>query len=260
MYAAIIGISLFCVIILWQRLLTKGGALAAFFLGVTSFAAFGGRSLMIIGAFFVSSMLWTKVGKSKKDESQILRHESGGRSAGQVLANGGAGLLAALLSLLFPSPIWIAAFAASFAEAAADTWASELGFLSKSKPYHIKLRKRVEAGLSGAVSTFGTAAAIAGGAFISVISLVLYDEITPATLVFILIGAIAGCFADTLFGAYVEPSYTCRVCGIQTEADEHCGWKPVKIWGSRLMTNNAVNFLSSLTAGGLALAASALLA
>jgi uncharacterized protein (TIGR00297 family) len=240
------AIAVFCFLIYRLKLLTAGGSLAAFLLGTTAYTAFDWRALVLIGAFFASSVIWTKFGKRRKNASEVLRHESGGRTAGQVLANGGAGLAAALLHLFMPSPVWLAAFAASFAEAAADTWASELGFLSKEKPYHLKLRKKVEPGLSGAVSWLGSTASAAGALCIAVAAIQLYNEISFEAAAIIAACGFAGCFADTIFGAYVEPACHCCVCGIQTESEIHCGEKTVTTRGAVWMTNNMVNFLSSL--------------
>ncbi|MFC0188267.1 DUF92 domain-containing protein [Fictibacillus aquaticus] len=258
-FAAGAAIALFCFIVYRLKLLTAGGSSAAFVLGITAYAAFDWHALVLIGAFFASSVIWTKFGKRRKIASEVLRHESGGRTAGQVLANGGAGLAAAAVHLFMPSPVWLAAFAASFAEAAADTWASELGFLSKEKPYHLKLRKKVEPGLSGAVSWLGSTASAAGAICIAVAAFLLYNEISLAVAAIIAASAVAGCFADTIFGAWVEPACQCRRCGIQTESELHCGEKTVTTRGAVWMTNNMVNFLSSFFSACLAAALTALL-
>jgi hypothetical protein len=50
--------------------------------------------------------------------------KGGERDARQVLANGGLFTLAALGSLLAPSPLWEAAGAGAIAAATADTWAT----------------------------------------------------------------------------------------------------------------------------------------
>ena len=61
------------------------------------------------------------------------------------------------------------------AAANSDTWASEIGSMSKGKPISVKTFKRAERGTSGAVSLLGTFAAVVGSFLIALPSYFLFD-------------------------------------------------------------------------------------
>jgi len=72
----------------------------------------------------------------------------------QVLANGGAAVLLAIASAALPSGerLFFAAFIGALATVTADTWATELGLLSKEPPRLITTWQSAHKGESGAVS------------------------------------------------------------------------------------------------------------
>ena len=61
-----------------------------------------------------------------------------------------------------PNPINIYLYAATVAAATSDTWATEFGKLSKSKPISITLFEPIEHGLSGGITMIGTFGSILG--------------------------------------------------------------------------------------------------
>ena len=89
-----------------------------------------------------------------------------GRDLGQALANGGAAAVFAAAFGLAVTPhirdLWQAAMLGALAAVTADTWATELGVLSRRPPVMITTGKPAVPGRSGAVSTGGTLAAAAG--------------------------------------------------------------------------------------------------
>jgi len=109
-----------------------------------------------------------------------------GRTPLQILANG----LPAALGIALGSPSF---FLGALATALADTLASEIGAKS---PYawHPRLGK-VESGTNAAVSVLGTLALITGTLLFAPWSWWLGVPIFP-----VIIGGIAGAFADTLLG------------------------------------------------------------
>ncbi|GFR39523.1 hypothetical protein PRECH8_28190 [Insulibacter thermoxylanivorax] len=152
----------------WRRSLSGSGAAAAVVLGtalytLTTLAWYGA-----LIAFFVSSTVWSKVKRGHKAEAERHYAKGGRRDAGQVAANGGIPLLMAVGWTIFPHPAWWYAYLGALAAVTADTWATELGALSRRKPRSIITGKRVEPGTSGGITLFGLAASCAGGAFIGV--------------------------------------------------------------------------------------------
>jgi uncharacterized membrane protein len=130
----------------------------------------------------------------------------------------------------------------------ADTWATELGTLSKRPPRLITTGKVVPVGTSGGVSLLGTAVSLLGGLLIGVTAAVLLQNWALAPLG--AIGGLCGSLFDSLLGATAQQIYYCDVCQKETEKKVHCGQttRPFKGW--RWMNNDLVNLLASL-AGGL---------
>lgn len=249
MMIILVGIALLSIMSALFKWLTIAGSLTAFILGVIINKAFGWQGLIILALFFITSTLLTKWKKDKKQDQNALHPEDKkGRSAWQVLANGGAALLAAIGQLTLSDPLWHIVFAATFATATADTWASEIGVLSKRRPFHIKEWKKVEPGLSGAVSGLGTIAAATGALLIGFSFYFLYDT-SITILMCIAISGFLGNVADTLFGAWFEQKYVCSICKRETESSAHCGAKTVKVFGYAFFTNNLVNFSSTIIGG-----------
>ncbi|WHY70433.1 DUF92 domain-containing protein [Fictibacillus enclensis] len=244
-------LALFVAIAYKIRMLTLGGAFSSWGIGVVVCAAFGYRGLGLLLLFFISSSLLSKWGKEKKKKLRTLSVESKGRNAGQVFANGGAAFLAGAGFLFFSHPFWLALFIASLAEAAADTWASEVGVLSKGEPYHILRRTRVERGISGAVSPLGLTAAALGSLLISVTGALLFFEGKWAFYVFLItfLAGFLGNILDTIIGGTVQLGFRCPVCGAEVEVHTHCGVPTEQIKGWSSVNNNTVNFISSTLAG-----------
>ncbi|WP_083979302.1 DUF92 domain-containing protein [Bacillus alveayuensis] len=227
------------------RSLSISGAVAAFFVGLFISFGFAWKGLIILGAFFVSSSLWSKLQKHKK-ESVLEKVEKGEqRDYVQVLANG---IIPAIISLVYffsPSMLWRDMFIVAIAAANSDTWASEIGSLSKQPPRFITTWKIVERGTSGGITFLGTIASIAGALFIGIVSFVLWNDIY---LVLISLFGFFGSIIDTWIGAVGQANYRCFVCGVETEKKQHCGQRTIRIKGWRFMNNDMVNWLSILSA------------
>ncbi|WP_336787115.1 DUF92 domain-containing protein [Paenibacillus sp. MMO-177] len=267
----------------WLRLLAGlagSGLIAAAAYRTRSLSGSGAWSAMIMGtgfvtlgepvwfgsliAFFVSSTLWSKWKKRHraKAAAEANYEKTGRRDAGQVWANGGIGLLLCAGNALWPDAAWLFAYIGVMAAVNADTWATEIGALSRSAPRSITTGKRVKPGTSGAVTPLGTLAALAGAAFIGGVAAALLAlpqqadaaaGSAPGGAAAVVIAAaaagLAGCFADSLLGATGQAMYRCRVCGSETERAVHCGTAAERVRGLAALNNDRVNFLSSVFAG-----------
>ncbi|UYZ20769.1 DUF92 domain-containing protein [Mesobacillus jeotgali] len=228
------------------KFLKPSGAFAAFLTGLLIWAGFELKGLILLGVFFLTSSLLSRY-KSKVKEHLGEIHEKGSaRDWAQVAANGGTAALAGLANFISPDPVWLIVLAISIASANADTWASELGVLSKQQPVSIKSFKRVPRGTSGAISGFGTAATAAGSLVIALTAGYLFGMGSGGVFLVFLFG-LAGSLLDTLLGAYLQAGFQCVRCHLPTEKMIHCSSPTKQISGFSRINNDAVNFISGFT-------------
>lgn len=232
----------------WKlRLLSLSGAFAAFVVGCAIVLGFGLEGLIILGLFFISSSIFSKYKKSRKSFLKDVHEKGSVRDWVQVCANGGIAAISGFVAYFYSDPIFTLAFAISLASANADTWASELGSLSKRPPLSIRGGTRVTVGTSGAVSLLGTVAGFFGAMLIAA-SATLLLQLEIKTFMFILIFGFGGMLIDTILGAYFQAEYRCLHCSLIIEKPSHCGRKAILIKGVNWLRNDAVNFLSCLIA------------
>lgn len=224
--------------------LDASGAAAAAILGTLAVAA-GWDWGTILVAYFVSTSALSRIGRAERDRRTAGRIEKGGpRDAIQVLANGGLFATAAAGFVLTRAPAWQVLAAASLAASAADTWATEIGTLSRSAARSILTGRRVPAGTSGGVTALGMMAALAGAAFVaSVAWLCGWERVSAHAAV---IGGVAGAVLDSILGAAVQARWWCGTCGLDTEQRIHwCGTRTDLRGGVRWLDNDGVNAASS---------------
>jgi uncharacterized protein (TIGR00297 family) len=186
----------------------------------------------------------TRAGRRKKERLGTAGRRRG-RSASQVAANLGLAALVAsepvkiwllnsrwLPRAAHPGALLLALPLAALAEAAADTVSSEIGQVLGGRPRTITTLRAVEPGTDGAVSVAGTLAGLVAAAIVAGAgSWALRGDWILFTLS--CAGAVFGLLFDSLLGATLE---------------KH-GW----------LNNDAVNFLSTASAAGFALAVMAFL-
>jgi len=249
------------------RSLSKTGALSAAVLGILILGLGGLSWGGILLSFFISASALSNRFKQEKSSLNAYAAKGSQRDAGQVLANGAVAgifvLLHSLLANLLPdSPIlpalWVG-FAASFAGANADTWATELGWLNRRDPVLIGNFARVPKGTSGGVSLVGTLASLAGAAFVAGVAILTQIvEWAPQiskpmgrVFLFITVGGLVGSLVDSALGASLQVIYYCPQCKQQTEKSPHhsCGAQTVYQRGIPWLNNDWVNAACTLTAG-----------
>ncbi|MCA1058064.1 DUF92 domain-containing protein [Rossellomorea aquimaris] len=232
--------------------LSPSGAVMAVVIGLIIGSAYGFKGLFVLGVFFLSASIWSRLFKNSKVGIEDRLAKTSIRDWQQVLANGGPAALFALLFIMTGEEVFTFAFAASIAGANSDTWASEIGPLSHKRPLSVRSLKRVPKGTSGAISFIGTLAAVAGAAIISLTALLMLGTMDLTLFILITLSGFAGNLLDTFLGAFVQLDYRCRVCGFHTESKVHCGRQTERTKGY-WMNNELVNALSSLLAGVLLL-------
>jgi uncharacterized protein (TIGR00297 family) len=241
--------------------LDMSGALGAVITGTAIFG-FGGWSWgALLITFFVLSTLLSKF-KARAKEALAEKFAKGSRrDLGQVLANGGAGTLLALTHALVREPatrtVLLFAFAGAMATVNADTWATELGVLSRRPPRLITSGQVVEPGTSGGISALGTLATFAGGlamggaasGYHALDGLLGSAAALPGAALIVagILGGLTGSFFDSLLGATVQAIYYSESRAKETERPVDPDGVPNRLLrGHRRLNNDWVNFLSSL--------------
>lgn len=236
-----------------RRSLTPAGAITGVAVGFGLFACGGLATWLLLALFFVSSTVLSRVGKRSKEAAESLTGKGGRRDAAQVLANGGPALLAGLLWLLTAEPAFSVGMIAALAAANADTWASEIGLLSRREPVSLVTLRPVEKGRSGGVTLLGLTASFAGASLIAgayglacLLSGGCALPALPSTLVVAACG-FSGSVVDSILGATVQGRYRTAAGGAYTERGRGmAGDRNTLVGGLRAMTNDAVNLVSGL--------------
>jgi uncharacterized protein (TIGR00297 family) len=155
----------------WRaRTIDAAGAASAAVIGTAITAGLGLRGLAVMVAFFVVGTAATRLGHANKARHGLAQERGGVRGWRNAWANGAVPAALALVALVAPSDtraLWVLAYAASVATAAADTCASEIGKAYGRRAVLITTLRPVAAGTEGAVSTEGTLGGLAGGVLVA---------------------------------------------------------------------------------------------
>ncbi len=219
----------------------SGALITASLMFSTAVVPFQVRHTALLPTLTVSLLAFAATCAGRRQKERLGSAENRrGRSAPQIAANLG---LAALVASS-PVQIWMmdsrwlphhaaapgllfALTLAALAEAAADTVSSEIGQVLGGRPHMITSFKTVDAGRDGAISLTGSIAGVAAAVIVAGTGMWALGGgwglfwVSSA-------GAVFGLFFDSLLGATLEAR----------------GW----------LNNDAVNFLSTVSAAGFALA------
>ncbi len=232
------------------RFLSKDGAVATFVLGGFIFGLGGWQWAVPILLFFLIGSIASRLFASAKSEYNLLYEKSHTRDAGQVVANGGVALTILVFGTILPNHHWFLAYLGSLTAATADTLATEIGVLSRVNPFSISLWKRVDKGMSGAVSYLGTTAGLVSAAMLTSLSLPFASGYVLFPIRFVIAGTLSGAIgsiADSIIGGTLQSQYRCPKCGKITERTRHCDNKGTTlVSGYRWINNDVVNFAGSL--------------
>ncbi|HLG65254.1 MAG TPA: DUF92 domain-containing protein [Ktedonosporobacter sp.] len=242
-----------------RRSLSRSGVAGAVVTGTTTFGLGGWAWGLSLIFFFVSSSLFSHFRARDKAAIAADKFSKGSRrDIGQVAANGGMATLLALGYGATPSPVTRellqAGYAGVIATATADTWATELGVLSPHPPRLITTGALTTPGTSGGITSLGTGAAILGALASGLFFWILRGcrrSLLALPLIALISGTIGNLF-DSFLGATTQAMFYCPACDQETERQIHnCGARTRSLRGLPWMTNDMVNFLSTLV-GGLA--------
>jgi uncharacterized protein (TIGR00297 family) len=208
------------------RAVTSSGAFAGGVLALLLFIAGGPGAFATLIAVFLLTWMATRMGYRRKRQLGTAEERSG-RSAAQVIANIGIGAAAAVAGLLTGhAPAWLVASAAALAEAAADTTSSEVGQALSESAYLVTDFRRVPVGKDGGISLIGTLVGIAAAVVVAAVAWA-GRVIASHWLLPVAAAGVLGMFVDSFLGATLERR--------------------------RLLNNNAVNLLGTITAALFAL-------
>jgi len=220
---------------------TVVGTLLYFFGGLLSYLA--------VVLFFLAASFVSRVGKQRKAGAYSLHSRGGPRGAVQALANTGPGLILAAGYYFSGQELFLLAVLASFSAAAADTFSSEIGMLSKTQPVSILGFCKVERGLSGGVTPLGLCGGGLGSMVIALLALPAFGW-WGAAVVFLC--GVLGSLLDSVLGAALQAKYRLPQGGL-TERSV-LGGRPLPLArGLAWVNNDFVNFASPLLCAGVCL-------
>lgn len=185
----------------FKRSMDFSAVLASGLVGALVIITLGGDWLWIylILAFFALGNLISRYKRSVKEQYHVGQ---GKRTFRNVFGNGGAATVFALVYWLTQRELFLVGIAGAMAAATADTFATEIGQVYEKRPRLITSFKRVDVGISGAVSSYGLLAALVGSSIISAITLILNQEV--CVFLICTISGFIGCNIDSFLGATIE--------------------------------------------------------
>jgi uncharacterized protein (TIGR00297 family) len=218
----------------------------AFVVGTLVFAIGRVNGALALVTFFTTSSLLSRIRTASKRKARDLSEKGATRDMVQALANGGVPLVLLIASMF--NPCWWSHmfFLAALASATADTWATEIGTLFRSKPFSIRNFSRVPPGSSGAISGAGTAAAALGSSVIALFAGFCGQGggFNRFAFTVVAVSGFAGCMVDSLLGATVQAQFGSQEGGLSELAAEGAQLARGVSW----MRNDMVNFISSASA------------
>lgn len=243
--------SIVSIISFYVKFLDKSGAVASFLLASIIFGFGGWKWSIPILIFFVSSSLLSRVAKITKTSVEQISEKSSRRDYGQVLANGGVAGIIMILYMFYEIPQLYLFYLAAIAAAIADTWATEIGTLTKQQPRLISNLQKVTTGTSGGVTILGIFGSVLG-AFILAISGLLFLTNLSSKIIILFLITVSGTLAslvDSYLGAIVQIKYQCPACNQITERKIHCNRiATIPIGGINWISNDIVNFINTVSA------------
>ena len=220
--------------------LSLSGFFGAVLMGVVLIMLTNLSYLALLAIFFILCSIISKLIK-KKD---FISTKGSKRDVVQVYANGGIALLICLYDYFHPSSLNILLFSSSVAAAMSDTWATEFGKLSKSKPRSIISFKTIKHGESGGITLIGTFGSFIGSAIIGSSAFLLFS-ISVIDVLGIVLSGFFSAIIDSILGATLQGKYKLIDSDKIIEVKNK---KSIHFSGYRWMTNDVVNLINTSVA------------
>ena len=236
-----------------KKALTISGIILAIFMGATIFYSLNMTGWVLLFSFFGSCTLLGKFShKHRKYDVDSIQEKGTCRDYLQVFANGGLAMICAVLYGITKNSLFIALFGASLAESTSDTFAGEIGILSKKQPINIITLKPVTRGISGGVTLLGMFGALFGSSFISLLWYFFFAISVPffyeKPLIWTLLVNFSGFFGniiDSISGATFQALFWDDVNNKYTEKSSRDGRKLQLVHGKSWANNDFINLFSN---------------
>ena len=256
------------VIALKSKALDLSGAIAAVVMGVIVLWCTKCEGFLLLLLFFVGCNVVGRLSRRIRKQSLgelTIEKKGSKRDAMQVLANGLMATLGALMWYCTGKLSALVLFGASISEATSDTFAGELGRLSKRPPVSIRTLTPVPKGLSGGITLLGTACAFISSLGIGLSWAIFFKDSLGSTsdlwlsLSIISITGFIGCLVDSYLGACAQAHYRDPDTGELTEKEYKDGKRLELAQGISWIDNDMVNLLSNVFSAIFAFGMSALI-
>jgi uncharacterized protein (TIGR00297 family) len=212
------------------------------------------QAAMLI-TYFISATAISHLRKRTETDTVVagVVEKGGPRDAFQVLANGGVFTGLTLVWTFFqPNPVWAVGAAGALAASAADTFATEIGTISKHPPRSILTGKPVLPGTSGGVSGLGSIGGVLGAGVVPLVASLFGAPLAP--LVPIFVAGVLGMLIDSLLGGTIQAKRICPTCQLPTERAQHSCGTPTRLTGGvGYIDNDMVNLLTTSLAAVIAM-------
>jgi len=226
-----------------KTMLTPTGILHAVALGTGLWTTLGWRGWILCVFYLAFGQAVTKVRFEDKEKRGLAEGRGGRRGPENVWGSAATGLFCAIASvraansssgtfLGISRKLFLLAYVASLATKLSDTFASEIGKAYGKTTFLITNLKRVEPGTEGAISAEGTAAAVVGGALLSLLAF------SPPLRLVDGMGQVMVSTAAAFGATNVE-----SVLGATLQERSGFEW----------MTNEVINFINTAVGAGLAI-------
>jgi uncharacterized protein (TIGR00297 family) len=191
----------------WRaRTLDAAGAVSTWVIGTVITAGLGLPGLTVMIAFFTAATAATRLRYRRKARRGLAQERGGARGWRNAWANGGVPAALALGSLLAPAEtrvLWLLAYAASVATAAADTCSSEIGKAYGGRTVLVTTLRPVAPGTEGGVSLEGTLGGLLGASLVAAVGSGAGLYAWPSAVLVALAGLL-GSLVESVLGAMSE--------------------------------------------------------